>query len=47
MTNWILFDFLALLLIATVAKAARNGDLFTSVGLVLYSFFLYCMWHLK
>jgi hypothetical protein len=47
MTFWILFGFLALQLIATVAKAAKDGDLFTAVALVLFSFFVYCMWALS
>jgi hypothetical protein len=47
MMFWILFGFLALQLIATVAKAAKDGDLFTAAALVLFSFFVYCLWALK
>jgi hypothetical protein len=48
MTFWILFSFLALQLIVTVAKAAHDGEPLTAViTVVLYAVLLYCVWTLK
>ena len=48
MTFWIVFSFLALQLIATVAKAANDSEPWTAVvTVVLYSVLLYCVWTLK